>query len=366
MAIGISLSAALLLAEGAYRLWKGAPLWGVGDDAAQPRIDCGNRFDPDLGWKPLPGLKGINGEGAPVAIGADGLRRNEGGWDERSPAYLAVGDSYTFGDQVGDRESWPAYLETLLGQRVGNGGVCGYGVGQAGRRLQSLLQQDGAAPQGILFGVIPTDLWRTQAKAFYGRPKPYYSLENGQLAWHAEALNVGPPPTHPTETLSFMDRHSLLWRALPSPTALWEKIQTRIALQRGEAHANAHEQGPEVACAVIVEAARAAKQAGRTFHLIVQYKLKDVILRDKLERGATTADADQDAASVAAMSRVMSCVEEAETGADVLDSYPMLHKVWREQGMGAIAALYHDHMSAAGNRMTAQWIADHLRGEAAP
>ena len=43
---------------------------------------------------------------------------------------MAVGDSFTFGDEVNDGQTWPAQLQQLTGRRVINGGVSGYGFDQ--------------------------------------------------------------------------------------------------------------------------------------------------------------------------------------------------------------------------------------------
>src|SRR5262245_37601591 len=55
-------------------------------------------------------------------------------------AILTVGDSFVFGDQVSDDETWPALLERRLNRRVVNGGVSGYGPGQAVLRAEQLLK----------------------------------------------------------------------------------------------------------------------------------------------------------------------------------------------------------------------------------
>lgn len=43
---------------------------------------------------------------------------------------LAVGDSCTWGEDVGDTDTWPAQLQRLTGRRVLNGGVTGFGFDQ--------------------------------------------------------------------------------------------------------------------------------------------------------------------------------------------------------------------------------------------
>lgn len=47
---------------------------------------------------------------------------------------LTVGDSFTFGDQVSNNETWPSCLEKNTKIQVDNGGVSGYGTSQAVRR----------------------------------------------------------------------------------------------------------------------------------------------------------------------------------------------------------------------------------------
>jgi hypothetical protein len=42
-----------------------------------------------------------------------------------------VGDSFTFGDQVSNHETWPACLERKTGTGVANAGVFGYGGAQS-------------------------------------------------------------------------------------------------------------------------------------------------------------------------------------------------------------------------------------------
>ena len=57
-------------------------------------------------------------------------------------AILAVGDSFVFGDQVSDDETWPSILERRLNRRVVNGGVSGYGTAQAVLRAEQLLKTE--------------------------------------------------------------------------------------------------------------------------------------------------------------------------------------------------------------------------------
>lgn len=63
-------------------------------------------------------------------IDQEGLRTTGDAPGGAGPPILAVGDSFTFGDEVDALEAWPAQLQALLGRRVLNGGVTGYGLDQ--------------------------------------------------------------------------------------------------------------------------------------------------------------------------------------------------------------------------------------------
>jgi hypothetical protein len=69
-------------------------------------------YDAELGWVPKP--ERINMWGETVTILKGGIRsngRDEKVWnsiDAIDDPILAIGDSYTFGDQVADSQTWPA------------------------------------------------------------------------------------------------------------------------------------------------------------------------------------------------------------------------------------------------------------------
>lgn len=137
--------------------------------------------DPDLGYAPKPGFRGSGAAGWPVTIDVDGLRScgesTEGAGGERP--ILAVGDSYTFGEEVGDTEAWPALLQQLSGRRVLNGGVSGYGFDQVVLRAERLADIHG--PAMLIVGFIADDVRRTEMRRLWGRNKPWFGLESEQL-----------------------------------------------------------------------------------------------------------------------------------------------------------------------------------------
>lgn len=92
-----------------------------GDFAEYMRI-----HDPMLGW-PAPSKAKDEGRDA---VGA---RLSPSHPDRTGPAPLisCYGDSFTWSAEVGDADAWPEVLGTLLGVRVDNFGVGGYGSDQA-------------------------------------------------------------------------------------------------------------------------------------------------------------------------------------------------------------------------------------------
>src|SRR5262245_38755289 len=129
-----SLLVLLALALGIVALELGARLYQpevrlltltnfIYDRVSMLRSGYPGTFDPELGYIPRPGYSGIaNVWGTQVTIDEQGVRSNGqpppdiGG----APSILALGDSFVFGDQVSDAETWPAQLETRLRWRVIN------------------------------------------------------------------------------------------------------------------------------------------------------------------------------------------------------------------------------------------------------
>ncbi|HEX7116929.1 MAG TPA: hypothetical protein VF193_17515 [Steroidobacter sp.] len=98
-----------------------------------------SRIDPVVGHVPSDGdhfIRGPAGEPKRVTI-RDGFRVS-GSQAPQGPATLAVGDSFTFGDEVSDEDTWPACLQERWATPVLNGGVFGYGAAQAVLRAREL------------------------------------------------------------------------------------------------------------------------------------------------------------------------------------------------------------------------------------
>ena len=176
-----------------------------------------SEFDKTLGWIPKKGSHPKNIWNTAVTILDDGIRSNgKQKYEETNGTILAVGDSFTFGDQVSDRETWPAFLETMARTKVINGGVFGYGIDQSYLRMQTLIPK--YRPEIVIFSFVSEDIKRCNLSE-RSVPKPYCELSNrGDLILMKEHLS--PPIPVPLDIFrkvlgySFLT-HKIMIRTLP-------------------------------------------------------------------------------------------------------------------------------------------------------
>lgn len=147
-------------------------------------------YHPTLGWVPR---SGPAGGGVTANVDAAGLRSNGRSISTAGRPILAVGDSFTFGDEVEDDETWAAQLEASLNKRVLNAGVGAYGIDQAVLRAEGLLDEH--HPDVVILSFISDNINRTEFSYYpYGRGwKPYFEFVNGSLTLR----NVPVPETPP-------------------------------------------------------------------------------------------------------------------------------------------------------------------------
>lgn len=112
-------------------------------------------------------------------IQTDGLRHSGATTGARDGSILAVGDSFTYGDEVLDEEAWPAQLQKLTGRRVLNGGVTGYGFDQIVLRAEQLVAIH--KPSIVIVSFIADDVWRTEMRRMWWRDKPWFAIEGEEL-----------------------------------------------------------------------------------------------------------------------------------------------------------------------------------------
>ena len=220
-------------------------------------------YDAELGWVPKQQQTKVWGKTVTILDG--GIRSNGRAevWDGTEAPILAVGDSYTFGDQVSDSETWPAQLETLSRRKVINSGVDGYGVDQIFLRAQRLLNQDRFST--VIFSFIPDDIHRSQMAVMFATAKPYFDFKDGQLTLE----NVPVPATALPEKESYALialEHSRLAHAVMK--RLFPEWWLRGASER---QVQDQEKAINVACALLHKLEDLTKSRGAELIVLAQH-----------------------------------------------------------------------------------------------
>jgi lysophospholipase L1-like esterase len=244
--------------------------------------------------------------------------------DSGQPPILAVGDSFTFGEALSDQETWPAALQHLLSRRVLNGGTSGYGFDQIVLRAERLLSL--CRPAAIVAAFIADDIRRTEMRRLWGRDKPWFAFEAGQLV--AKGLPV-PRRERAPMLLSFRP-YELLLRRLDPRLQDWLGYHVRVHPPRT---------GEAIAGALAQRLAALQQTSGTPITLVALYD----------------ALAWQDAREQRAMTREL-LAAAARAGLAVIDSFDAF-AARRDP-----RALYRGwHINAAGNALVARLIATGAR-----
>ena len=154
------------------------------DAATQENIGL-STYNDFVGYIPTAGFTSqINARGwqdVLVTIDPEGFRAtgNNSTDLKEQKIILTVGDSFTFGDQVSDSETWPSCIELRTNRRTLNAGVFGYGAAQAVRRAYMITQQRNVDTV-ILSIFINDDFNRDRMRFRSGFPRPaVIQSENG-------------------------------------------------------------------------------------------------------------------------------------------------------------------------------------------
>jgi len=229
------------------------------------------QYDDHLGWIPKEGVSVHNASGARITILENGIRANGTSRDAEVQSgerpIVAVGDSFTFGYEVADNETWPSILEDLLDRKVINGGVFAYGMDQSFLRAKQLIEIYN--PDTLIFSFIPDDIWRNQISARSGINKPYFAVHNESLVLMNSPV---PRPTLSDHGDPGIRRilgysvfiHTVIMR---SPYAMWwlrgDKWEDK--------QVNSDEIGEKVACLIVRDLDDMARSKNLKIFLLAQY-----------------------------------------------------------------------------------------------
>jgi len=174
-------------------------------------------YDELLGWDNEPGSEqtflNVAGDKWSQSYGTDGAR--EDGHNGGSLLIAAYGDSATNGHEVNNDQTWPFFLELIIGGEVKNFGVGAYGVDQAFLKLKRHLEQGVIAPITMLV-IYEDDLNRAvnSFRPFYNHStgvklgfKPHYRYLDG------EVKIISNPFSNPS--LSLQELKGLAFRLAP-------------------------------------------------------------------------------------------------------------------------------------------------------
>ena len=120
---------------------------------------------------------------------------------------LVVGGSFAAGSGVPDHETWPAFLERMIGEPVLNAAVGGYGMDQTVLRAEQLLPI--LRPKTLIVEAWDSPIqWTSYSRVT--RPKPYFTVENGRLAHHHSPVPTFAPSKFETTRLKDLLGHSIV------------------------------------------------------------------------------------------------------------------------------------------------------------
>lgn len=152
-------------------------------------------YDVTKGWRPQSTLRNMPVFNNKVLnTNSRGLRGTAEFPYERTPGkqrILVFGDSFTYGDEVSDQETYPYYLQQLLpNAEVINMGVHGYGHDQ----MLIFLQEEGIKykPDIVILGFIAADMRRNTLQ-FRDYAKPRFIVERNTLRLIGSPV---PPPAY--------------------------------------------------------------------------------------------------------------------------------------------------------------------------
>jgi hypothetical protein len=204
-------------------------------------------YHSSRGWALKPAINGMAVfDGKILNSNSKGLRGKteyEYGRQAGKHRILALGDSFTFGDEVSDDETYAHNLERFLcDTEVLNLGVSGYGHDQ----MLLYLKQEGVKyqPDVVLVGFVQLDVPRNIFK-FFGYAKPKFELHGNEL----RLTNV--PILSPEE---MRDREFYRLKMLDVGIMLYERLRWRFGFADRESR--------ELTRAILDEIVATVRRAG--------------------------------------------------------------------------------------------------------
>jgi len=334
LVVGSVLSSLVVLELGCRLLRGGPAALAHWPNLARERMTndnsggCAYVDDATLGWSLPPHCRSPS-----YNVDADGFRAKPSMTPPVGPPLLAIGSSFVMGDEVADDETWPAYLQGLIGRKVVNAGVSGYSLDQAVLRAERVVPQ--IKPVVVIVSFTAGDIWRNELSVAYSRAKPYFAVSDGRL----ELRNV-PVPALSHKPVLIPPAARLLGQSM-----LAGEIVERLAIRSGwyydEVQAMPSGSGPTIACLLMARLAA----LGMPVLVLAQYG-----------RGVWMAEGSYRAKALRDIHTVLGCAGEA--GLIPYDLAAPLAPVVAARGLDAVYRI--EHHTPAGNRVVAELIQQEL------
>lgn len=304
----------------------------LGEEAALIGSAYPAAYDPGLGWIPAEGISSAtNVWGTTVEILRDGIRSNgqhdELDADADSELVVAVGDSFTFGDQVSDCETWPAVLERLSGRRVLNGGVFGYGMDQSFLRAAQLVEQYNVST--LVYSFMHDDVLRNELEERTSAAKPFFEVDREELVLrNVPVPRIGENAASVEGAKNLLAYsylvHKLMMKWFPD---FWLENRWRSKI--------AHSDGLKVGCLLLERLEHFAREKQIGLFVLIQYG------EDGVSNVRQRADLDA----------VLKCLSDEATR--VVDLRGVLSGI-KFDDSDQYARLFNGHMTSEGNQLVAR------------
>jgi hypothetical protein len=272
-----------------------------------------------------------------------GIRKNSASESSlRQNGILVIGDSFVAGSQVNDDESWPAQLETIIHQPVLNAAVGGWGIDQMELRVRQLF--DATKPKVVILGGQDQAVLRLNFTS-YGRPKPYYTLQDSNLVLHNVPVpHIEGDPHHrfAANLKAAMSRSYILDRVIGQAAPAWWYTDENNRFYQAPVSVDA------IGCSLAKDIKKQSQTMGYAVLYVMQYGGQQVIV-GKPSDFATKFEA---------------CAQAA--GLQFVDDFDMLRAI-ADKGTEALQQEYimqtgdYGHMSPSGNRLVAELVAEALQ-----
>lgn len=311
-------------------------------------------FHPNIGWV---GKKNVNINGdlkisnttipnidqLIITHNEYGFRKT-GVLDQSKKNILTVGDSFTWGSEVNDSDSYPFQLNNMVDFNVINVANGGYGTDLMWLQLQDKIKQ--IDPEVVIkspnTNALLINAYRRWGRAF----KPYYEVkENKKLI-----LKNTPVPRN-----SDAVRDIGIFQSVFGRFYLFTFIFNRIGLSEVWINKNklvdkvmTNEEAVEVGCLILQEMNESYLLNNRKFLLVLLYGNQEILNKERFWYTKIYLECAQ------------------KTNIQVLDTYEEFVKISKHKSFPGSHYNKHNnglygHMTPEGNRLVAQLIADYLK-----